>query len=39
MVEDNAMHKDISQKDLLEHIQRVGVIFYEKPESARNIKK
>jgi predicted nucleotidyltransferase len=31
---DLSMYKDISHKDLIEHIQRVGVIFYEKAKAS-----
>jgi uncharacterized protein len=31
---DLSMYKDISHKDLIEHIHRVGVIFYEKAKAS-----
>ena len=30
---DLSMYKDISNKDLLDHIQRVGVVFYDKSKT------
>jgi predicted nucleotidyltransferase len=33
---DLSIFKDISDPDVIEHIQRVGVVFYDKRETIRN---